>query len=99
MGILPIKDATAHGLWTGYCVEIGKDDVRPGDILFRESDGRMVHMAVVGTDGLYEAAGTAYGVVFRPWADMYSRRTYNRMTGQFDALKPWTHCARLKALM
>ena len=99
MGIIPAKDATAHGLWTGYCVEIGKDDVRPGDILFRESDGRMVHMAVVGTDGLYEAAGTAYGVVFRPWADMYSRRTYNRMTGQFDTLKPWTHCARLKALM
>ena len=56
-------------------------------------------MAVVGTDGLYEAAGTAYGVVFRPWVDMYSRRTYNRMTGQFDTLKPWTHCARLKALM
>ena len=58
----------------------------------------MVHMAVVGTDGVYEAAGTAYGVVFRPWSDMFSRRTYNRMTGNFDALKPWTHYGRLKAL-
>ena len=55
-------------------------------------------MAVVGTDGVYEAAGTAYGVAFRPWADMFSRRTYNRMTGNFDTLKPWTHYGRLKAL-
>jgi len=98
MGIIPAKDATANGLYSTYCTQIGKDDVRPGDILFRESGGRMVHMAIVGTDGVYEAAGTAYGVVFRPWADMFSRRTYNRMTGNFDTLKPWTHYGRLKAL-
>lgn len=98
MGIIPAKDATANGLYSTYCTQIWKDDVRPGDILFRESGGRMVHMAVVGTDGVYEAAGTAYGVVFRPWADMFSRRTYNRMTGNFDTLKPWTHYGRLKAL-
>lgn len=98
MGIIPVKDATADGLWRRYCAGIGKDDVRPGDILFRESGGRMVHMAVVGTDGVYEAAGTAYGVVFRPWADMFSRRTYNRMTGKFDVLKPWTHYGRLEVL-
>ena len=98
MGIIPAKDATAHGLYSTYCTQIGKDDVRPGDILFRESGGRMVHMAVVGTDGVYEAAGTAYGVVFRPWADMFSRRTYNRMTGKFDVLKPWTHYGRLEVL-
>ena len=99
MGILPIKDATANGLWAGYCIEIGKDDVRAGDILFRRSGGRMVHMAIVGEDGVCEAAGTAYGVVFRPWYDMYSRRTYNRMTGKFDTLKPWTHYGRLKVLV
>ena len=98
MGILPVKDATADGLWRRYCAGIGKDDVRPGDILFRDTNGCKTHMAVVGTDGVYEAAGTAYGVVFRPWADMFSRRTYNRMTGKFDTLKPWTHYGRLKAL-
>ena len=98
MGILPVKDATADGLWRRYCAGIGKDDVRPGDILFRDTNGCKTHMAVVGTDGVYEAAGTAYGVVFRPWADMFSRRTYNRMTGNFDTLKPWTHYGRLKAL-
>lgn len=99
LNIIPgVTDSTADGLWRRYCTGIGKDDVRPGDILFRESGGRMTHMAVVGTDGVYEAAGTAYGVVFRPWADMFSRRTYNRMTGKFDTLKPWTHYGRLKAL-
>lgn len=98
MGFLPVKDATADGIWSRYCTEIDKDDIQPGDILFRESGGKMVHMAVVGTDGVYEAAGTAYGVVFRPWADMFSRRTYNRMTGNFDTLKPWTHYGRLEVV-
>lgn len=99
LNLIPnVTDSTADGLFKSYCTQIGKDDVRPGDILFRESGGRMVHMAIVGTDGVYEAAGTAYGVVFRPWADMFSRRTYNRMTGKFDTLKPWTHYGRLKAL-
>ena len=98
MGIIPVKDATADGLWRRYCAGIGKDDVRPGDILFRDTNGRKTHMAIVGTDGVYEAAGTAYGVVFRPWADMFSRRTYNRMTGKFDTLKPWTHYGRLEVL-
>lgn len=98
MGFLPVKDATADGIWSRYCTEIGEDDVQPGDILFRESGGKMVHMAVVGTDGVYEAAGTTYGVVFRPWSDMYSRRTFNRMTGKFDTLKPWTHYGRLEVV-
>ena len=98
MGFLPVKDATADGIWSRYCTEVDEDDIQPGDILFRESGGKMVHMAVVGTDGVYEAAGTAYGVVFRPWSDMYSRRTFNRMTGKFDTLKPWTHYGRLEVV-
>lgn len=98
MGFLPVMDATADGIWTRYCTEVDEDDIQPGDILFRESGGKMVHMAVVGTDGVYEAAGTAYGVVFRPWSDMYSRRTFNRMTGKFDTLKPWTHYGRLEVV-
>lgn len=96
MGLIPIKDTTADGLWRGYCKEVLISDLQPGDILFRKSDGKMVHMAVVGTDGVYEAAGTAYGVVFRPWSDMLSRRTWNRMTGKFDTLGAWTHAGRLK---
>ncbi len=96
MGVIPESDMTANGLWKGYCTEISFDDVRPLDILFRASGGKMVHMAVVGVDGVYEAAGTAYGVLFRPWAERFDRRTYNRMTGEYDALKAWTHAGRLK---
>ena len=57
---------------------------------------KAVHMAVLGSDGLYEAAGTAYGVVFRPFPDLWSRKTYNRMTGKIDNLKKWPHYGRLK---
>lgn len=98
MGFLPVKDATADGIWSRYCTEISEAEVQPGDLLFRESGDKMTHMAVVGTDGVYEAAGTAYGVVFRPWSDMYSRRTFNRMTGRFDTLRPWTHYGRLEVV-
>lgn len=98
MGFLPVKDATADGIWSRYCTEISEDEVQPGDLLFRESGDKMTHMAVVGTDGVYEAAGTAYGVVFRPWSDMYSRRTFNRMSGRFDTLRPWTHYGRLEVV-
>lgn len=99
LNIIPKKDATAQGLWGGYCKPISKDEVRPGDILFRrDADGDMGHMAVVGTDGVYEAIGTEYGVVFRPWADRFSRKVYNRMTGEVDTLSNWTHYGRLKVL-
>lgn len=99
LNLIPgVTDSTADGLFNGYCTEIKKADVRPGDILFRKSGGKMVHMAVVGTDGVYEAAGTAYGVVFRPWEKRFARETKNRMTGENDMLKAWTHYGRLKAL-
>lgn len=95
MGFIPVADATADTIYNAYCTPIALDEVRPGDILFKRLNGAMTHMAVVGTDGVYEAAGTAYGVVFRPWQDMLSRRTWNRMTGKFDTLGAWTHAGRL----
>ncbi len=88
------SDSTADGLYRRYCESISKSEVRPGDILFRDSNGTKVHMAIVGFDGVYEAAGTAYGVVFRK--DAFSRDTLNRMTGKTDTLKGWTHYGRLK---
>ncbi len=88
------SDSTADGLYRDFCVPIAKSEARPGDILFRDSGGKKVHMAIVGYDGVYEAAGTAYGVVFRK--DIFSRETLNRMTGKTDTLKGWTHCGRLK---
>ena len=69
--------------------------MRPGDILFRvDSSGKLVHMAIVGREATYEAAGTAYGVVARD--DTFDRATLNRVTGKVDTLKNWTHYGRLK---
>ena len=87
-------DSTAQYLWSTYCKPINKGDVRAGDILFRSNGKKMVHMAIVGHDGTYEAAGTAYGVVFRE--DVFDRKTLNRVTGKVDTLKAWTHYGRLK---
>ena len=88
------SDSTADGLYKNFCVPIAKSDVRAGDILFRDSGGKKVHMAIVGFDGVYEAAGTAYGIVFRK--DVFGRETLNRMTGKTDTLKAWTHYGRLR---
>jgi len=87
-------DSTADSLYRNYCKPIAKSDVRAGDILFRDSGGKKVHMAIVGFDGVYEAAGTAYGVVMRK--ETFDRRTVNRMTNKTDTLKGWTHYGRLK---
>lgn len=89
-----VKDATADTLYKRYCNPIDFDEVRPGDILFRQSGSRMVHMAIVGRDGVYEAAGTAYGVVFRK--EVFARDTIDRMTGKTVMLQNWTHAGRLK---
>lgn len=95
MGIIPENDLTADGLW-GKCDEIEFAEVKPLDILFQESGGRMIHMAVVGADGVYEAAGTAYGVVFRPMDKLLDRTVKNLATGKFEAKKAWTHAGRIR---
>jgi len=89
-----VSDSTADGLYRRYCTPVAMEDVRAGDILFRESGGKMVHMAIVGREGTYEAAGTAYGVVCHK--DVFARDVPDRMTGKTVFLKPWTHAGRLK---
>jgi hypothetical protein len=86
-------DLNAHGVFRN-CVEIKRDEVQAGDILFRSNGTRMVHMAIVGYDGMYEAAGGCYGVVFRK--SIFDRATPNLMTGKVDNLKAWTHYGRPK---
>ena len=56
----------------------------PGPVV----DGVAEHMAWLGKDGLYEAVGTAFGVVFR--ADIDDRTTLNRMTGKIETRPSWT---------
>ena len=98
LNIIPIKDTTANGLWSTYCTEISKSEVRAGDILFyKGNDGRMTHMAIVGYDGTYEAAGSAYGVVLHE--EIFDRKVYNHVTGKTDTKANWTHYGRLKVWM
>lgn len=88
-------DLSAAGIFRN-CKEVKRADVQPGDILFRSDGTKMVHMAIVGYDGVYEAAGGCYGVVFR--SSTFDRATPNLMTGQVDNLKAWTHYGRPKYL-
>ena len=88
-------DMSANSIW-GKCAEITKTNVRPGDLLLRKSDGKMVHVAIVGYDGVYEAVGTAYGVVFRPTSEQFGRQTVNLMTGKVETRTAWTHYGRPK---
>ena len=89
------SDLSANSIW-GKCSEISKANVRPGDLLFRKTGGKMAHMAIVGYDGVYEAVGTAYGVVFRPTAEQFGRQTANLMTGKVEMRPAWTHYGRPK---
>lgn len=84
-------DLTADGIYR-QCRPIAKDDVQPGDILFRGSDAAKTHMAWVGRNATYEAAGTAYGVVRR--SARFDRATINHVTGKTDTLSDWTHYGR-----
>ncbi|MEL7609736.1 MAG: peptidoglycan-binding domain-containing protein [Bacillota bacterium] len=94
MGIYK-KDMSADSIM-GACAMIKKADVRPGDILFRVIDGEAVHMAIVGYDGVYEAVGTVYGVVFRPTEVQFGREAVNLMTGKAETRPAWTHYGRPK---
>jgi len=90
-------DLTANSIWK-KCTPIYLGDVQPGDVLFKvkkndEGVEEATHMAWVGKEGIYEAAGTAYGVVFR--ADINDRDTFNHVTGEVDTLDPWTHAGRI----
>lgn len=95
MKFFPEKDLTANGIM-GKCKKIDRSEVKPGDILFRlDSTGRATHMAWVGREGVYEAAGTAYGVVKRT-GDIFDRKTLNNMTGEVDTLRAWTDYGRIR---
>lgn len=91
LGFWPDKDLTAEGI-RKKCRETSRSEVRPGDIAFYVTNGEATHMAWLGKDGLYEAVGTAYGVVLR--ADIDDRRTLNRMTAKVDTRPSWTEWGR-----
>ncbi len=58
-------DRTAQQTYHDFCAPIEKDDLRPGDLVFyRNKEGRISHMGIVGEKGyVYEAASGFVGVV------------------------------------
>ena len=58
-------DRTAQQTYYDFCKPIEKEDLRPGDLIFyRNKEGRISHMGIVGEKGyIYEAASGFVGVV------------------------------------
>lgn len=75
------NDASANTLWLG-CKQIPKADLKPGDFVFIDTDGRKTHIGYVARDGqIIEARASGYGV------EVYPQQS-----------RPWTHCGRHKWL-
>lgn len=58
-------DRTANQTYDDFCTPITKEELKPGDLVFyRNVEGRITHMGIMGTDGyIYEAASGFVGVV------------------------------------
>lgn len=75
------NDASANTLWLG-CKQISKADLKPGDFVFIDTDGRKTHIGYVARDGqIIEARASGYGVEVYP-----------------QQARPWTHFGRHKWL-
>lgn len=75
------NDASANTLWLG-CKQIPKADLKPGDFVFIDTDGRKTHIGYVARDGqIVEARASGYGV------EVYPQQS-----------RPWTHFGRHKWL-
>lgn len=75
------NDASANTLWLG-CKQILKADLKPGDFVFIDTDGRKTHIGYVARDGqIIEARASGYGVEVYP-----------------QQARPWTHFGRHKWL-
>lgn len=75
------NDASANTLWLG-CKQIPKADLKPGDFVFIDTDGRKTHIGYVARDGqIIEARASGYGVEVYP-----------------QQARPWTHFGRHKWL-
>lgn len=91
-------DTTADGLWRNYCTPITKAELRTGDLLFRKSGSKMVHVGIYAPGACVEAAGGAYGVVECKGLSGNEHTAKNYVDGKTYTLPNWTHYGRLKVL-
>ena len=70
------QDFASQGIFDVLCNEVGKSEVRPGDLFFRQGRGGIYHVGIMLTSNqVVEARGTKYGVIKRslPGAERYGR--------------------------
>lgn len=91
-------DTTAHGLFTNYCDELAVGKLQIGDLLFRYSGGKMVHVGIYAPGACVEAAGGAYGVVECKGLIGKDHIAKSYVNGKWYYLPDWTHYGRLKML-
>ncbi len=92
-------DTTANTFYHSYCVPIKKTELRPGDAVFyKNSSGRITHMAFVGEGGVvYEAASGYTGVVMNSSVD---DRTLPKIVGSGNLKKSaWNTFGRPKIFL
>lgn len=94
-----VRDRTAHGTYHEMCIPVSRDEVRAGDLAFKEnSSGRITHMAVIDSTGVHEAMSGYVGVIT---GDDIDDRTAIRLPGVYKegqkyTTRPWTHFGRPK---
>ena len=97
-------DATAAGVYANYCTPVKKSELKPGDLVFFKSRtaDKIVHMGVVGRDGVvYEAMSGYTGVVICDSVDDRSAPYLpgTHKAGQMLKRSAWTHFGRPKVFV
>lgn len=91
-------DTTAQGLFASYCEELSAAELQTGDLLFRYSGGKMVHVGIYAPGACVEAAGGAYGVVECAGLTGKQHIARSYVDNKLYYLPDWTHYGRLKVL-
>ena len=91
-------DTTAHGLFASHCDELFAHELQTGDLLFRYSGGKMVHVGIYAPGACVEAAGGAYGVVACKGLAGRQHIARSYVDNKLYYLPDWTHYGRLKVL-
>lgn len=92
-------DTTANTFYHSYCVPVKKADLRPGDAVFyKNSSGKVTHMAFIGEGGVvYEAMSGYTGVVKNSSVD---DRTAPKIVGSGNLKKSaWNTFGRPKIFL
>jgi len=97
LGLYPKNtDCTAYITYHTYCTPISKDDLRPGDLVFyKNKEGRIVHMGIIGKKGyVFEAVSVFGGVVKKRTVDQ--RIYYDIANGGMFTAPEWNVFGRPK---